>query len=59
MNETISDFLDVKEAAHVLRVKVPTLRLWLRNGQMPYFQPSKKKLIRRDDLKKFIEKSAR
>lgn len=53
----MTDLMDVKELADVLRVEVPTVQRWLREGKLPFIQPGRKKLVRRSDLEMFIEGS--
>lgn len=39
----------------MLRVKTSTVREWLRNKKIPFYQVGKRKLIKEEDLELFLE----
>jgi excisionase family DNA binding protein len=51
-----SEFYNVKEAAEMLRMKTPTVRLWVREGKLRSVKISTQKiLIPREDVRALID----
>jgi excisionase family DNA binding protein len=52
-----SDFLFVEEVARMCRTPASSVRYWLCTGRLASVKPGKRRLIRRDDLERFLRES--
>jgi excisionase family DNA binding protein len=49
------DYLDMKEAASLLRVKPVTVQRWCLAGKIPSIQPGRKRLIAKTNLQAYLD----
>ena len=49
-----SEFVFVEEIAHMCRVPASSVRYWLCTGKLASIRPGKRRLVRRDDLIRFL-----
>lgn len=49
------ELLTIVEAAKECRTAVSTFHLWIRQGRIPSLKLGRKRLVRREDLDRFIE----
>ena len=50
------DFLTVEEIAEKMRVKIDTVREWIRKKQLPAYKVGRDYRIKRDDYEEFLKK---
>ncbi len=50
------DFLTVEEIAERLRVKVYTVRIWIRKGELPAYKVGRDYRIRKEDFEEWLKK---
>lgn len=50
------EYLLIGEVAEITRAPVWTVRCWIRAGLLPSTRPGLRRLVRRDDLEKFLAK---
>jgi excisionase family DNA binding protein len=49
-----SDFLHVEEIARVCRAPKSSVRHWISTGKLPSIKPGERRLVRRQDLDRFL-----
>jgi excisionase family DNA binding protein len=54
MQNTQHSLLLLSEVADLCRVPVGTVRHWIRTGRLASLRPGRKRLIRREDLSRFL-----
>ncbi len=50
------DFLTIEEIAERLRVKVYTVRIWIRKGELPAYKVGRDYRIRKEDFEEWLKK---
>jgi excisionase family DNA binding protein len=50
-----SEFLYVEEIARLCRVPASSVRHWLSTGKLASVRPGRRRLVRRDDLDRFLQ----
>jgi excisionase family DNA binding protein len=53
------DFLTIEEVARKLRMKVYTIRSYVRKGQLPAYRFGREYRIKREDYEKFVQEHRR
>jgi len=53
-----SKLLLVEEVAAICRVPVSTVRYWLFVGKLPSVRPGRRRLVREDELERFLARGA-
>jgi excisionase family DNA binding protein len=48
------DYLLLSEVAEIARTSVDSVRSWVRSGRLRSVKPGRRRLIRRDELEKFL-----
>ena len=54
-----TEFLYVDEIAELYRVPRSSVRYWISTGKLASIRPGKRRLVRREDLDRFVRESAR
>jgi len=52
-----STFLLIEEVARELRASLPTVRNWIRLGKLTSYKIGKRRLIKKEDLEEFLNRS--
>lgn len=58
-NESPEDevYFDQKQAANFLRISLPTIIKWKKQGKLPYYQEGRKVLFKKSELLKVLRKN--
>jgi excisionase family DNA binding protein len=59
MQEHEPVYLLIPEAAEVARVSVATIGRWIQRDELRSYKAGRRRLVKRDELKKFIEEGQR
>jgi len=50
------EYLLLEEIAKISRTSVGSVRAWIRTGRLPSVKPGRRRLVRRSDLERFLER---
>jgi excisionase family DNA binding protein len=56
MPTSLPEYLLVSEIAETCRVPLGTVRHWIRTGRLPSIRPGRRRLVRRTDLERFLNR---
>jgi len=48
------DYLLLSEVAEITRTSIDSVRGWLRSGRLPSVKPGRRRLVRREELERFL-----
>lgn len=53
-SKTMHDYLLLSEVAEIARTSIDSVRGWLRSGRLPSVKPGRRRLVRREELERFL-----
>lgn len=53
-SKTMHDYLLLSEVAEIARTSVDSVRSWVRSGRLRSVKPGRRRLIRREELERFL-----